>query len=669
MKQSSQSMSSIRRRAGWLLALLVVTGAMAYPEPANWLIWQAERVSGVTLPRIQLPFVLGLDLQGGTSLEYEADVSKIPEAERREALNGVRDVIERRVNAMGVAEPLIQTTQAGDAWRVNVELAGVRDITQAIKRIGETPILEFKTENTSTQPELTEAQKKLLADTNAARKKQADAFLVEAQKPGADLQALAKQANTSTVTTTNLGFVQGNPAYSAIAAEARGKSAGTILGKVFDEEPAYVVAKVDEVRDDKEVQASHILISWQGIEGIGSTLTKEDARKKIEELKKQVTPANFADIAAKESQEPGASASKGDLGYFGKGQMVDAFENAVFPMASGTISDIVETQFGYHLIHKTGERMTPNQKVSVLAVLKLTANDIAPPPEPYVATRLTGQHLQSARLEFNPQTGFPYVALEFNEEGAKLFEEITRDNINRQIAIFLDGNVISNPVVNQVIMGGRATIEGRFTVEEAKLLARRLQAGALPVPVKLIAQQTVGPTLGTDSVQQSLMAGLIGFALVAVFMIVVYRLPGLVSVLALALYAAVSSAVFKTVPVTLSLAGIAGFILSIGIAVDANILTFERLKEELEDQKKSLANALEEAFRRSWLSIRDGHMTVLISCAVLYWFSSSIIRGFALTLAIGTLLSLFTAVVSTRTMLRFLVRTSVANKGWLFLKK
>ena len=187
------------------------------------------------------------------------------------------------------------------------------------------------------------------------------------------------------------------------------------------------------------------------------------------------------------------------------------------------------------------------------------------------------------------------------------------------------------------------------------------------MPIRLIAQQTVGPTLGADSLQRSLHAGILGFVLVAIFMILLYRLPGIVSIVALLLYAVLSAMVFKLVPVTLSLAGIAGFILSLGIAVDANVLTFERLKEEWRSGRP-LAQNLEEAFRRAWPSIRDGHVTVLISCVVLYWFSSSIIRGFALTLAIGTILSLFTAVVSTRTILRVLSATNLKRFEWFFLK-
>ena len=183
----------------------------------------------------------------------------------------------------------------------------------------------------------------------------------------------------------------------------------------------------------------------------------------------------------------------------------------------------------------------------------------------------------------------------------------------------------------------------------------------------MASRHPIGPTLGADSLERSLSAGLAGFALVAIFMILLYRLPGVVSIAALVLYATLSAVVFKLVPVTLSLAGIAGFILSLGIAVDANVLTFERLKEEWR-AGHSILPAFEEAFRRAWPSIRDGHVTVLISCAVLYWFSSSIIRGFALTLAIGTTLSLFTAIISTRTILRFLISTHLKRFEWLFLK-
>jgi preprotein translocase subunit SecD len=217
-------------------------------------------------------------------------------------------------------------------------------------------------------------------------------------------------------------------------------------------------------------------------------------------------------------------------------------------------------------------------------------------------------------------------------------------------------------------VGGQAVITGTFTITEAKLLAQRLQAGALPVPINLIAQNTVGPTLGADSLNKSLQAGVIGFILVAIFAILLYRVPGVSAVIVLVLYAGLNAALYKLAPITLTLSGIAGFILSIGMAIDSNVLVFERLKEELESGK-DLSRAMEEAFKRAWTSIRDGHVTILISSAVLFWFSSSMIKGFAFTLALGTLISLFTATVTTRTVLRLLVRSPLSKWPWLFLAK
>ncbi|MCI0479505.1 protein translocase subunit SecD, partial [Candidatus Uhrbacteria bacterium] len=281
-------------------------------------------------------------------------------------------------------------------------------------------------------------------------------------------------------------------------------------------------------------------------------------------------------------------------------------------------------------------------------------------------SELTGRNLKRAYLDFDQNIGSAQVALVFDDEGAKMFADITKRNVGKPVAIFLDGEPISVPTVQNEITGGQAVITGNFTISEAKLLAQRLNAGALPVPIELIAQQSVGPTLGQSSVDASLLAALWGFALVALFLLVLYRLPGLLAVLTLGMYVAVSLAIFKLVPVTLTLSGIAGFILSIGIAVDANVLVFERFKEEAR-LGKTLRNAMEEAFRRAWTSIRDGNITTLISCAVLYWFSSSVIKGFALTLAIGILLSMFTAVVATRTILRFVSGFGWAQRStWLF---
>jgi protein-export membrane protein SecD len=652
--------------------LFLVTAAIAYPPPANWVITQVSRLIHVSIPTINLPFVLGLDLQGGTRLEYEANVSRIDEKEQGDAMDGVRDVIERRVNAIGVSEPLVQTAKAGNDWRVTVELAGIRDVNEAVKLIGETPILEFKEQSNEPQRALTADEKKKMDADNAAAAAAATAALERAKKQPNDFEKIVSETTqlpTGTSTTGDLGFIKDKEAYREIFDAVKTDAPGTVHPSVISTPRYDIVAKVDETKDaGMEIHAYHMLISFAGATNSTSTATKEDARRTIEAIKKQATPANFITLAKQYSQEPGAGESGGDLDWFGKGVMVESFETPAFALAKGQISDVVESQFGYHLIYKADERPLRDVRVHASFFKKTVESDILPPSDGFKNTELTGKNLKRAQLAFDPQSGASQVSLVFDDEGAKLFAEITKRNIGKPIAIYLDNQPISVPTVNTEITGGQAVITGSFTIAEAKLLAQRMNAGALPVPITLIAQQTVGPTLGQASVDASLFAAIVGFALVALFMIALYRLPGLISIVALGLYAAISATLFKLIPVTLTLSGIAGFILSIGIAVDANVLVYERLKEELREGK-AIASALEEAFRRAWPSIRDGHVTVLISCAVLYWFSSSVIRGFALTLGIGTAISLFTAIVSSRTMLRFLAGTALAKINWIFLKK
>lgn len=675
-KNNTLSRKTIVQRTLWLVLLFVLAGSYAYPGPANSLITAFNQATHAKIPTISSKFALGLDLQGGTSLEYEADLSRIAPSEHRDAMAGVRDVIERRVNTLGVSEPVVQVTQAGDAWRVQVELAGVNNVRDAIKLIGETPILEFKEQSTEKPRDLTEEEKQQLIQKNGEERKSIDELLVKAKADPTSFEALARENNTTAALKSKAGdlgelsFDYNDGPNEAIRVAAVAAEPGTVIDRVFEQQDSYTIAKVESVTDNgTEVKASHLLITYQGNEGgLTSTVSKEDARKKIDELKSQATPENFADLVRQNSVEPNASSTAGELGWFAKGDMVEAFENTVFSQEVGTVSDVVESPFGFHLILKQDERASKKANVRIISVKKSQSTDIVPAPEEWKTTQLTGKQLQSAVVDFDQQTGQPQVALQFDDEGAKLFGELTKANIGKPIAIFLDGQPISTPVVNQEIFGGRAVISGSMSIEESKTLARRLQAGALPVPVELVSQQSVGATLGADSVNASLIAGLWGFILVAIFMILMYRIPGLVAVIALALYAALNATAFKAIPVTLTLAGIAGFILSIGIAVDANILQFERLKEELK-LGKALPQALEEAFRRAWPSIRDGHVTVLISCVVLFGFSSSIIKGFAFTLAIGIGLSLFTAVVVTRTLMRYAISTKLKKYPALFLDK
>ena len=270
-------------------------------------------------------------------------------------------------------------------------------------------------------------------------------------------------------------------------------------------------------------------------------------------------------------------------------------------------------------------------------------------------TELTGNNLKHAQVAFDQQTGNPYISLSFDADGAKQFGDITKRNLGKPVAIVLDNQLVTEPTVQSEITSGEAQITGQFTVLQAKTLAIQLNAGALKVPLNLIEQQTVGATLGATSVRESLLAGMIGLALVMLFMVLYYGGIGVLASVALALYTLFMIALIQAIPITMSLAGIAGVILSIGMAVDANILIFERMKEERREGK-SVSLAVDDGFRRAWQSIRDSNVSSLITAAILYATTSGLIRGFAITLALGIGISLFTAIFVTRTFLKLALR-------------
>ncbi len=271
-------------------------------------------------------------------------------------------------------------------------------------------------------------------------------------------------------------------------------------------------------------------------------------------------------------------------------------------------------------------------------------------------TSLSGNDLQQTSVTFDQNTGKPQVTLVFTPDGTQKFADITKRNVGKVVAIVLDNQVIEAPRVNEAILAGNAVISGGFTVEAANALSTELNAGALPISLTSLSSQVVGPTLGLSSLQKSLFAGIIGFVIIVIFMSVLYGRLGIIASVALCLYTLFVLAIFKLSSltpygITLTLSGIAGFILSIGMAVDANILIFERMKEEKRLGKPREA-AIEIGFSRAWTSIRDSNMSTLITCAVLYKFGSGIVRGFALVLAIGVLVSMFSAIIVTRTFLR-----------------
>jgi preprotein translocase subunit SecD len=270
---------------------------------------------------------------------------------------------------------------------------------------------------------------------------------------------------------------------------------------------------------------------------------------------------------------------------------------------------------------------------------------------------MTGTTLENVNVT-TTQTGEPQVAFSLNQDGAQIFRDFTTNHVGQILAIVLDKEVISTPGIREPITDGQGVISGNFTIESANALAIQLRYGSLPIPLKVVETRTVGPTLGQDSLQKSLIAGAVGFTVVVLFMGLYYRLPGIIAIIAVALYAIFAYAIFRYIPVTLTLPGIAGFLLSTGSALDANILMFERFKEELRSGR-NMRQALDLGWQRAWPSIRDSNIATLITSGILFWFGSAfgatIVKGFSLTLAIGVAVSLFTAIVVTRTLLNLIL--------------
>ena len=344
--------------------------------------------------------------------------------------------------------------------------------------------------------------------------------------------------------------------------------------------------------------------------------------------------------------EPLVQVKEGGIGAVGKEQLVIDLPGVTdVQSAENTIGQTPTLDF-----RLKDTSLPEKQTVTMGADGKMTT--VVDPYAQYVTTGLTGRYLKTASVQFDQNTGSPYIALTFTDEGATLFDTITKNNVGKTLGIFLDGQLTQAPVIQQEISGGQATITGSYTPAAAKEIANTLSYGALPVPIHLVSSELIGPSLGVKAINAGIDAGLIGFLIVALFLILWYRLPGLVAVFALTVYVIVTLAVFKVLHVTLSSAAIAGFIISIGMAVDANVLIFERIKEELRGGR-TVADAISAGFSRAWLSIRDSNFSSMITALILFSvFADSFIRGFAITFLLGVLISMFSAIVISRMFLR-----------------
>lgn len=659
---------SERGKVRWAFLLIVLLGlygaTLVYPQGYNQLAQEVNSLIASTGYRVDLreetDFNLGLDLQGGAHLVYQANLDELNSTDQAEAVARLRDRIERRVNALGVSEPLVQI--AGDD-RLVVELAGV-DVEDAIDQIGETPLLEFRERNTDPPRGLTPEERDQLESFNDTQVNKADQAFKRVTSGQEAFEDVAKEVSEDPVTKANGGD------YGVITRssdpELFESVENTLIGRVADSiietSDGYYIVRVDNREEaGQEVLISHILLCYEGAAQCEGGASRDEVLTQAKALRSELTTANFEDKAVEFSTDPSVSENRGDLGWVGPGVVVEPFEEAALALENGEISEPVETDFGFHLIYKRDQRPAIETSIHTIYFEKKVEADFLPESQEWKPTELTGNQIEDAQIVFAAQTNAPQVSIQFDDEGTQLFADLTKQYLNEEIAIFLDGQAISIPTVQQQITDGQAVISGSFTVDEARDLARQLKDGALPVTIDLIQQQTVGASLGADSLAKSLRAGIVALILVAVFMILYYRLLGLMAVFALAIYGVLTLAIFKLIGVTLTLSGIAGFVLSIGMAVDANVLVFERFREERKDGK-DIEEAIKLAFEKAWSSIRDGNISTLITCFILGSFGTSLVQGFAVTLAIGILISMFSAVIVTKTFLKIV-------SGWKFVRK
>ncbi len=619
---------TIKTRNRWSLlfvaVFVMVVSVVAYPRIV-------AVVPAVEQSLNKLDIKLGLDLQGGIHLEYLIDLSAVPEDDRVAALDAVQAVVERRVNAFGVGEPIVQRVTVGDEERLIVQLPGVKDIEAAKALIKETPFLEFRE-----AIEMTDETQKVIDTVNELAKSKAQEVLGKALA-GDDFAQLAKE----------------------FSVDAGSAAVGGDLG--FAAEGSYVAPFNDVVfaPDFADGSVYPELVETQ----FGWHIVRKIAQREVDK------PADNSDLTVGEPVEINDKDAQ-SADETGKDEVGDETKDN-----TGSEGDIAQN--GDTVNKDDSETEVKTQKVREVQVahILLAKKTIADFPDlQWKRVGLTGQQLDRADFDPGGNTGGvsePGVLLYFNDEGKKIFADITTRNVGKQFAIFLDDVVISAPVIQVPITDGVASITGNFQLAEAKALAGRLNEGALPAPITLIGQQSVDASLGADSLKKGLFAGAMGLLATMIYIMFYYRFFGLVAAISLVVYAATLVTLFKLstlmpagLSITLTLSGIAGFILSIGMAIDANILIFERIREERR-RGKTLKTAVAVGFERAWSSIRDGNVSTLITCTILIAMGTGFVQGFAMILFIGVIVSMFTAIVLVRFVLRAIATERLEKMKWL----
>ena len=551
-----------------------------------------------------LGLTLGLDLQGGSHLIYQAinPETGMPGGVTEDQMKSLSRTIERRVNASGLGEPIIQILGED---RLLIQLPGIRDPGRAKALIGETARLEFKHRTTDVPPKLltnilTEDVISISADGVSA-----DKTLKSDDDP--DSENTSEYAESIVFEFTESGALK----FNELVANLRFSMVTAINAAELGSNPP---------------PPARLGVNIEGAE----TLRFQTNGLQIIRLEQAGREGNKFAIALPSSDTEGTSV----LSIEAANAKLGTSPTVNFELSEGYIDE-----------------------------------DIG----------LSGDDLENAYPSQHQASGAPIVNIEFNESGTKAFGELTTaiyakqqsSGVRDQIAIILDGNELISPVVNSPITAGTAIIQGGdFTLERVKDLALLLESGRLPVPIQLLQERDVDAMLGADSLRKSVIAGIAGLSLVLFFMILYYRVPGLIASLSLLIYAMIVLTIFKMLPITLTLSGVAAAILSIGMAVDANILIFERMKDELRTGRTMLSS-INIGFNRAWPAIRDGNVSTLITCAILYWFSdqlgATIVQGFAVTLAVGVAVSMFTAITISRTLMRVVALTPVSRNVRLFI--